>query len=409
MTESLTTQDAGVGVVPDHVPPELVHPLDQWNGADFLANPIGYWDDIRPTTRVFWSPLHGGFWCLTRYADIHEVFQRTEDFSSRLTNIPGRKVRLLPISLDPPEHRSYRRVLNRPFAPPRIEQLGVKIEHRANELIDSFIDRGECDFMAEFAVKLPTQIFCELLGLPPEEMDQFLEWNNTILHVHGDAEGQARQTKANEELSAYLSQFIAGRGEGPADDLVRTLLAADVDGRPMAHEEALGMVYLLFMAGLDTVTAALGWSWQFLAEHPDHRQQIVDDPELIPSAIEELLRYYSFLEDSRTITRDLEFAGVTMKEGDRIMLPTSSADRDEEQFPDPHTVDFQRDPNRHLIFAAGPHRCLGSHLARAEVRIAMEAWHRRIPDYRIREGAQVHYHGGAVIGLDNLPIEFPAG
>jgi cytochrome P450 len=396
-------QDAERTPRPENVPADLVHDLDHWNGPDYLADPIGFWDDLRGPYRVFWSPFHGGFWCLTRYEDIHEAFQRADLFSSRITNIPGREVRLLPITLDPPEHTTYRRLLNLPFSPARIALLMDKITDRSNALIDDVIDRGEFEFMDTFAKALPTGIFCDLLGLPHDEVKKFLEWNYIILHVHGDAEGQERQRIANEELGTYLGDLVAERTSRPHDDLVSALIPLEIDGRPITRDEAVSMTYLLFLAGLDTVTSALGWCWKFLAEHPSHRQQILSNPAIIPKAVEELLRYHAFVEDSRTVTRDVEFAGVMMKEGDRVMLPTSSACRDEAEFPDALTVDFEREPNRHIAFASGPHRCLGSHLARAELHIAMELWHQRVPDYELGQG-EIRYHGGAVVGPDCLRL-----
>ena len=315
-------------------------------------------------------------------------------------------MRLLPISLDPPEHGKYRRLLNRPFSPPNMEALSDQIEARCNALIDSVIDQGGCEFIDAFGKPLPTGIFCDMLGLPQEEVKKFLEWNYVILHVHGDEAGQARQRKANEELTAYLRDLVFSRTTDPRGDLISQMIPLEVDGHSMTADETLATAYLLFMAGLDTVTAGLGWCWNFFAENPVHRQQLIDDPALIPNAVEELLRYFAFVEDSRTLTRDAEFAGVQMKAGERIMLPTSSACRDEEEFPNALTVDFHREPNRHIAFAAGPHRCLGSHLARVEMRIAMTVWHQRIPHYRIREGAKASFHGGAVVGPDTVPLEF---
>jgi cytochrome P450 len=395
--------------VPPYVPEDLIHPLDHYNSPDFIADPIAYWDALRDRFRVFWSPLLGGFWCLTRYDDIHAAFQQADLFSSRITSIPGREVRLLPISLDPPEHTKYRRVLNRPLAPVAVEELSLQIRRLCSRLVDGVVERGGIvDFMDALAQPLPTTVFCKLLGLPVEDVERFLEWNYAVLHVQGTPEGIARFNEANEELNRFLNGLVAQRRESPSDDLVSMLLDSSVDGRSLTHEEVLDTTYLLFMAGLDTVTAALGLAWKFLAEHPTHRRQIVDDPSLIPNAVEELLRCFSFVEDCRTLTRDAEFAGVAMRAGDRIMLPTSSAGRDEAQFPDAATVDFHREPTRQLAFAAGPHRCVGSHLARAELHIAMEEWHRRITDYRIPEGASVAFHGGAVVGIDTLPLEILA-
>jgi cytochrome P450 len=391
--------------VPDHVPPELVHPLDQWNGPDYLADPVGYWDGVRERFRVFYSPHHGGFWCLTRYDDVHEAFQRTDLFSNRFVNIPGRPVRLLPISLDPPEHTKYRRLLNKPFSPMQIERLKARIRELAGSLTEVAGSLERFDFMDVFAARLPTQVFLQILGLPLDAEQRFLEWNYVIIHVQGGAEADARQKQANDDLGAYLTAAVAERACSPRSDLISELLPSEIDGRPLEPAEAVDMVYLLFMAGLDTVIAALAWCWRYLAEHPEQRARILEQPALIPDAVEELLRYYSFLQPTRTVTRDLEFAGVHMRAGDRLMLTPGSVGRDRRHFPHAGEVAFDRSANRHIAFGAGPHRCLGSHLARAELVIAMDEWHKRIPHYRIPEGETVRFHGGAVTGPDYLPLE----
>ena len=258
--------------------------------------------------------------------------------------------------------------------------------------------------MEVFANPLPTEIFCGLLGLPVEEAQKFIEWNYVILHVQGDADANVRQQRANQELYAYLTELVEVRATDPREDVLSALIPLEIGGRPVRRDEVVALTYLLFMAGLDTVIAALGWAWKFLAENPVHRRQLIDEPSLIPNAIEELLRYHSFLASSRTVTRDLEFAGVSMKEGERVMIGLPPAGRDPRQFPDADTVDFRREPIRHMAFAVGPHRCLGSHLARAELRIALEVWLERLPHFRVSDGARIRYHGGAVMGPDTLPL-----
>jgi cytochrome P450 len=244
--------------------------------------------------------------------------------------------------------------------------------------------------------------------MPTAELPKFLEWNHVILHVHGEGANAERQRQANEDLAAYLAELVQRRRSDLGDDVISQLLTVEADGDRLTDQEVLGISHLLFMAGLDTVTASLAWTWQFLATHPEHRQQILDDPGQIPDAVEELLRYQSIVEDSRTLVADVEWAGVSMRAGDRIMLPTTAASRDPAAFPDPLTVDFRREPNRHIAFASGPHRCLGSHLARMELREALGGWHARIPHYRLKPGAPISYHGGAVIGPDSLPLELGA-
>lgn len=394
---------------PDHVPPGSVHVLDHYNGERFLSFPVAYWDDLRDEHRVFWSPLFGGFWCLTRYADIHAAFQRPEVFSSRMQAIPGREVRMLPITLDPPEHSGYRKLLNKPFSPGSVGALEDDLRALCGQLIEEVTARGECDFIADFAERLPTEIFLRLLGLPRADVDLFLDWNNTLLHVHDDVDGAERKRRAGEEINAYLAGHIERQGADPGDDLVSLLLASELHGVPLPRDDVQAMSFLLFMAGLDTVTAGLGWSFLHLARHPEHQRRIREEPEVIPAAVEELLRAHSFVTDGRYITQDVEFAGVPMKAGERIMLPTAAAGRDPAQFPDPLVIDFDREPNRHLAFAAGPHRCVGSHLARLEMRIAMEEWHRQVPEYRLAPDAEVVFHGGGVAGPDTMPLVLTAG
>jgi cytochrome P450 len=391
---------------PAHVPAELVHPVEHYNSEKFLDFPVAYWDDVRDRHRVIWSPYHGGFWCLTRYEDIHNAFQRPDLFSSRMQAIPGREIRMLPISLDPPEHTAYRRLLNRPLSPANMANMEPDIRALARKLIDDIEAGDGCDFVQAFAKPLPTEIFLRLLGLPAERLPEFLEWNHTILHVQDDEAGDAAKKAAGAQVGAYLAEYIEHRKVEPGTDLISDLLQAEIEGVRLSDEDVHGFAMMLFLAGLDTVTAALGWCWNFLAENPGHRQQIIDDPTLIPEAIEELLRVHSFVTDGRYIMQDCEFAGVEMKAGERIMLPTGTAGRDSHQFPDAELVDFQRSPNRHLAFAAGPHRCVGSHLARLELRVALEEWHARIPNYRLAPGTKPKFHGGGVAGPDELLLDF---
>jgi cytochrome P450 len=229
-TDTQTTP--GFDDLPAHVPPELVHMLDHWNGPDYLADPIGFWDDLRDRYRVFWSPAHGGFWCLTRYEDVHAAYQNAELFSSNPQNIPARDAHLIPTSLDPPEHTKYRRLLNEPFAPARVERLSVRIIEVCNELLDHLAAQATCDFVADFAQALPTQIFLELMGLPADQIEKFMGWNYTILHVNG-VDGIERQRQANEEVQAYLAEIVAFRRNHGGDDLVSFLLPLPIDGRTL--------------------------------------------------------------------------------------------------------------------------------------------------------------------------------
>jgi cytochrome P450 len=390
-------------VKPDHVPAELVRDVDHVFGIAFRADPFAAFRALRDQ-RVWWSPNHGGYWILTRAGDIRSALQQPELFSSSATGIPAhvsRKEKLAPLELDPPEHTAYRRAIAPLFAPKAVTARTAAIADTCAVLIDDLVDRGHAEFVSEFAEPFPTRIFTNILGLPATAAPRFVNWNNKLLHSQDQPEVRR---EAGIEINDYLRELISARRTAPRDDVVSALLAGEIDGRPIADEEVQNLCFLLFVAGLDTVTAALAWCFRFLAQHPEHRRQLIDTPDLLPGAVEELLRVHSFINPARTVTRDLEFAGVAMREGERILLSTALAAQDPDEFPDEAAVRFDRANNRHLAFGAGPHRCAGSHLARDEITTALAQWHARIPDYEIAPDAELTIHAGGAMGLDRLPL-----
>ncbi len=392
---------------PDHVPAELVREVDHVFGADFLHDPFAAYRGLRGA-RVWWTPSHGGYWILTRAEDIRAAYQQSASFSSASTGIPAhvsRKEKLYPLELDPPAHTAFRRVIAPLFAPKAVTARTAAIDQTAAALIDGLVDRGRVEFIADFAEPFPTRIFTNILGLPVDEAPKFVAWNNQLLHSQDKPEARR---EAGIEINDYLRELISTRRADPRDDVVSALLAGEIDGRPIETDEVQNLCFLLFIAGLDTVTAALSWCFRFLALSPDHRRQLVADPALIPSAVEELLRVHSFVNPARTVTHDLEFAGVQMLKGERVLLATALVAQDPDEFPDEATVRFDRASNRHLAFGAGPHRCAGSHLARDELTTAIELWHARIPDYAIDPDQPVTLHAGGVFGLDRLPLVWSA-
>jgi cytochrome P450 len=291
------------------------------------------------------------------------------------------------------------------FAPKAVAARTAAIGLTCTQLIDALVPKGGCDFIAEFAQPFPTTIFTNMLGLPAEESDRFVAWNNVLLHAHADPDARR---DAGIEINSYLRELIAQRRAEPRDDLVSALLDSQVDGRPIEPDEVQNLTFMLFVAGLDTVTAALSFCFRFLAENPDHRRLLLDDPSLVPSAVEELLRVHAFINPARTVTEDLEFAGVAMKAGDRVLVSTALASNDPEEFAEPLRVRFDRPGNRHLAFGAGPHRCAGSHLARDELTTAVREWHQRIPHYSIAEGQDITVHAGGAMGIDRLELVWPS-
>jgi hypothetical protein len=356
------------------------------------------------------SDQHGGFWVVSNYQDVKFVLQNHELFTTEQTvTIPpglGNQRPLLPLEVDPPEHIKYRALLAPVFSPKSVEALEPQIRATCDALIDSFIDAGRCEFVHDFAARMPTKIFVQMLGLPEERHEDFHNWKNTILHGHHNDPDGSRREAAGAEVTAFITDLIEHRKSHLESDIVSGLIQARVDGEGLSDQEILDITYLLFLAGLDTVTSALSLSFAYLAQNQVQRDRLVRAPVLIPSAVEELLRYESLIMVGRTVVRDVELGGNTLRVGDRVLCNTITADRDPAQFVDPDQVVFERTPNKHLAFSAGPHRCVGSHLARLELVVAFEHMHRRIPSYRLAEGATVDRHLTSVSGIDSLQLEW---
>ncbi|WP_405547503.1 cytochrome P450 [Streptomyces phaeochromogenes] len=352
----------------------------------------------------------------TTYDLVQEVAQRADVFHSKFYDpVTGKEAAftLVPHQIDGPVHVKWRRLLASSFSPGTVAGLEGSLRARVNEIIDGFIDRGHCDFAKEFALRFPTSIFLEhIIGLPVEELDKFIAWETDILHPESTDRAEAYRTsvRAQTEVTAYLSQILEERRKTPAEergsDLISRAMDWQIDGEPIPHQELLSFYLLLFQAGLDTVTASLGYGFHHLASHPADRERIAADPSVVPNAIEEFLRVYSVVNIVRTAMTDTEVDGCPVKKGQRFILSLPSGNRDEQHFPDATTVDFDRTDISHLAFGAGPHRCLGSHLARQELVIAYEEWHKRIPVYEIDPDISFDESRSMLLGLNSLPLRW---
>ena len=367
------------------------------------------WDGYRQQSRAFRSDAAGwDVWYLLGFDEVREAFQRSDLFSSRVV-IPFApekdQMPWIPLTLDPPEHQKYRRLLNPWFSEATAKEITPRVRERCIELIESFRSAGRCDLVNHFARLYPTTIFMKIMGLPVEESGKFLGWIDEMMHTTDAADpDRSIRMRAQQTVAQYLGELINARRKDPRDDLVTYLTRATVDDRPLTDMELLAISFLLYMAGLDTVAGMLTYIFRHLAEHPEHRKTLRERPESIPDAVEEFLRYYAIVTTSRVVTRDTEFGGCPMRAGDRVVLPTAAANRDPQQIAEAEEFELGRSQNRHLSFGAGPHRCLGSHLARVELAVAIEEWHRRIPDYRIEPAAKITQHVAGVAGLDTLPL-----
>ena len=368
-------------------------------------------DRLRAQCPVARSDLMGGFWVVTRYQDCRFVLQNHALFSSVQNIVPDIRMTTLgpdiPTQIDPPDHGKYRQILNPLLSPRAVAPVEPRMRALATELIDVIAAAGRCDFLADFAVPFPSLIFVPLMGLPESDLGTFLDWKNKILHTTDEAQRAEIFETVNAELQAYFTAVFHERRRraDPGDDLVGQLAQARFDGeRLLSLEEFVGMACLLWGAGLDTVTAQLSLAIHHLATHPDLRDELAADLALVPTAIEELMRFDSLVNDCRKATADVEIGGKTIKAGDMVMVMYGAAGRDPEQFPDPYRLDLRRYPNRHFGFGGGIHRCAGSHLARLELRVAMEEIHARMPRYALDPDRPAERHFGYVRGLDRLHL-----
>lgn len=383
-------------------------PFDHRSDPELLRSPwerVGQLRDQHPISATPLGERH--IWYVAGYDQVRDADQRPDLFSSTTLNVYGPENepdrRIIPAEIDPPEHGAYRQMVLGHLSPGAIRAMEPRVRDRAAELVDALVGRGGCEFISDFSKKFPTQIFMMLMGLPIDQAEYMVDLSDAYLHAGDDETSQQRAMAAYDEIEQFLYGLIAERRANPRDDLLTHLTECDVSGRPITDVEVKNYSVTLYLGGLDTVAMQLGHMLAFLAQHDDYRAQILGEPELIPSAVEEMLRYFPILTSGRVVTQDVEFHGCPMRKGDRMLVATVGAGRDGNEFDAADEVDFRRTPNRHLSFGAGPHRCVGSHLARAELVIGLEEWHRRIPHYSI-EGGPLHYHGGAIIGLDRLDL-----
>lgn len=362
-------------------------------------------------------PMEGMAVSFARSTTEH-VLRHHELFSSVVEMNLGNVRPLIPLNVDPPRHSKYRKLLDPLFSPRRMDEQEDDITRRVNAFIDAFIDRGECNFSEEFAEVFPSSVFLGLMGLPEDELRLFLRLRDGILHpekVDPDAlvdmdKRSAVMNATGEEIYAYFGALIDERRRTPTNDIISRFLAAEIDGEKLSREDILDIAFLFLIAGLDTVSDSLTCFYAFLATHPDHRRQIVDNPAIIASAVEELLRWESPVAAGvpRVATEDTVLpGGEPVSAGTAIVPNYGAANVDPSAFADAFDVRFDREPNHHIAFGGGVHRCLGSHLARRELRITLREWHRRIPEYRLKPGHEELEYPPGLRHVKDLTLTWP--
>jgi cytochrome P450 len=370
-------------------------------------------DDPRAISRSLREqPVHRigeMFTLVTRREHVEDALRKSAVFCwSEVPMDLGNIRPLIPLQIDPPQHVKYRRILDPLFAPKKMALLEDEVVTLVDELMDKFAARGSCDFHTEFAVPLPCTVFLRMMGLPLADLDLFLSVKDDIIRPPGitmDEQAPYRK-KAGEAVYRYFEAELAKRRTAPTDDLLAQIIAGEVDGVRLTDEEVLDICFLFIIAGLDTVTDSLDCFFGYLCQEPEQRHLIAQDESVIPSAVEELLRWESPVPAvPRVATEEVEFNGCPVHAGEQVMLLLGSANTDDAAHPGVDAVDLRRNPNPHLAFGGGVHRCLGSHLARIELRVALREFHRRIPEYWLKPETVLQYTPG-LRSLTTLPLEF---
>jgi cytochrome P450 len=376
-------------------------------GPAVAADPHPFYATLRERCPVAGLPFgETKAYMISSHDDVTFVLRNPDIFSSDGAVEIGQERPLIPLEIDPPEHVKWRRLMDPYLAPKQVAPLEADIRKLVNEIIDTFVDEPQIDFHAAFSVPVPCTMFLRLLGLPHDEMDRFVRWKDNIIRPGGEEpeEMLAIRRATGQEMYAYFRDEIESRRATPRDDLLSEFTHSEVDGRPLTDHEILDILYLFLIAGLDTVTASLDCIVSHLADHPDRRAALVEDPSAIPAAVEEFLRFHTpVMGIVRKVAQPVELNGVQMQPGDHAMVMIGAANTDDAHFDEPHELRFGREDNKHYAFGGGPHRCLGSHFARLELRLALEELHKRIPDYEVPDGHRLDFSTG-IREVAQLPL-----
>ncbi len=392
--------------IPSHIPADRIRDVNIYALPGQEADFHGAWKALQDASpEIIWTPQNEGHWIAMRGDVLAEVQSDHEHFSNRIIVLPksvGEQHKLIPTTIDPPEHRPYRLLLNARLAPSAIRGLKDHLRATAAELIDAFVADGRCNFTAEYAEVFPIRIFMGIVGLPMADAPKIKLWAECMTRpapVMPFAE-------ARQAFFDHVGPIIAARRADPGDDLISHMITADMNGRQLDDDEALALVTQVLIAGVDTVVNFLSFVMLHLARDQDARRALAADPAAIMPGVHELFRRFGLVIIARTVKHDMTYRGVAMKAGDMVCIPTQVHGLDEAINPDAMTVDFGRVRGRHSAFGSGPHMCPGQELARAEVAITIEEWLKRIPEFRVAADADTNISGGLVAQVNRLVLDW---
>ena len=386
---------------------------------DYVRDPVPVWDELRERCPIAHTTRWGGSWLPTRYEDLQKMVKMVPALSSRSSVVvpPAPELREIlvaeakkygsespPITADPPEHMPFRRLILPFFSPHAVEKQIPYTRALCNSLIDGFIEKGEADAAADYAQQITPRVIAHVLGIDPARADDFVDWVRGLLEF-GQTQPEMR-IKYRGIIREFFQEMVAERRANPGDDAISTLIRAEVDGKKLDDYKVVGVCVLLLVAGIDTTWSSISSSLLHFATHPQDRARMRAEPELLPTAVEELLRFHSPVTMARKVTEPVEMDGVEMVPGDRVLLNFPSANRDPAVFDRPEEVQLDRKRNRHIAFGLGIHRCAGSNLARMEMQVALRVWFDRIGEFELADPDGVTWAGGQVRGPRTVPVRF---
>lgn len=397
-------------VLPAHPPvTDWVHDFDHTDPR-WTEDPFPIWSELRTASPLVHTDRFLGCYLPTTYEAVRQIAYDTEHFSSRRVIVRDERPEVLqnaapPITSDPPAHKPVKQLLLPPFTPDAMKKLEPRVRAICNELIDELIEDRGCDAAARYTKHIPVRTIAHMLGIPEKDGDLFVKWIHMILELGIKNESMLGQ--GVQEMTAYFQAEIDKRRQRPTDDLITTLMSArQKNGQPLDDTQVLGMLRLLLIAGIDTTWSAIGAALWHLARTPADREWLVREPELMPTAIEELLRAYAPVTMAREVVKETTVCGCPVKPGNMVLLSFPAANRDPTVFPEADKVILDRAQNPHAAFGLGIHRCVGSNLARMEIKVALQEWLKRIPDFRLDPAGKVSWSEGTVRGPRQLPLLF---
>jgi cytochrome P450 len=397
--------------VPAHVSADHVYDVDMYALDGIEEGFHEAWMKLqRPDVpALIWTPRTGGHWIATRGPVIHEIYSNPDRFSSEVIFLPkeaGEKYLMVPTRMDPPEHTPYRKVLDKGLNLAQMRKAEDRVRDVARGLIDGFADKGECAFEKDFARIFPVAVFMALCDLPLADAEQLAVFAEQMTRPAGrtPAEMAVSLDAANTGFFNYVAPIIAERTGKEGDDLITVMVNSEINGEPMDHEKALGLISLLLLGGLDTVVNFLCFMMIYLARHPAKVEELRTDPLKLMRSAEEMFRRFPVISDARMVAKDMHYQGVDLKKGEMILLPTALHGLEESSNPDAWTMDPARKGIQHSTFGAGPHRCAGMHLARLEVIVMLQEWFARIPAFRLKDDNAPVYRAGIIAAVDNVPL-----